>query len=66
MTFAEYAREWVDRHHVRDSTRTDYRRDLERWVIPFFGEKRKLSDVTPRLVAQLVGHLARRRGPAAS
>jgi hypothetical protein len=62
LTFAEYAREWVERHPVRDSTRTDYRRDLEAWVIPFLGEKRKLADVTPRAVHQLVAHLCAAEG----
>ncbi len=35
----------------------DYRRHLDRWIIPFIGEKRKLADVTPLLVNQLVAHL---------
>jgi len=57
LTFAEYAREWVERHPARDSTRSDYRRQLERWLIPFIGEKAKLSDVSPLLVNRLAAHL---------
>lgn len=57
LTFAEYARDWVTRHAVRDSTRSDYTTHLERWLIPFIGEKRKLADVSPLLVNQLVAHL---------
>lgn len=57
LTFAEYAREWVERHPVRESTREDYRRHLDGWLIPFVGEKRKLADVSPLLVNQLVAHL---------
>jgi hypothetical protein len=47
LTFGEYAREWVERHPARDSTRADYRRQLERWLIPFIGDKTKLADVSP-------------------
>jgi hypothetical protein len=50
LTFAEYARDWITRHPVRDSTRSDYKAHLEGWLIPFIGEKRKLADVSPLLV----------------
>jgi len=40
LTFAEYAREWIERHPARDSTRADYRRQLERWIIPFIASGR--------------------------
>ena len=46
---------------MRASTREDYRKHLERWLIPFIGEKRKLADVSPLLVNQLVAHLRRQR-----
>jgi integrase len=62
LTFAEYAREWVERHHARESTREDYRRHLEQRIIPFIGERRKLADVTPLLCNQLVAHLKRVEG----
>lgn len=57
LVFADYALDWIDRHPCRESTRHDYRTCLERWIIPFVGEKRKLADVSPLLVNQLVGHL---------
>ncbi len=56
LLFDEYAGEWVERHPARDSTRHGYRRHLDRWIIPFVGEKRKLADITPLLVNQLVAH----------
>jgi len=57
VTFAEYARGWIERHQgsgrgFRESTRAEYRRDLERYVIPFLGAKRltalRSSDQTSR------------------
>mgnify|MGYP001209098173 CR=1 FL=1 len=44
-TLAEYARRWIDAYQgsgsgFRERTRDDYRRDLERYVIPFLGAKR--------------------------
>lgn len=59
---ADYAREWVDRYQgrgrrgFRENTRDDYRRDLERYVIPRLGTLR-LEQVTPRHIAELVGWL---------
>src|SRR4051794_38538630 len=41
VPLGEYAREWVERYQgkgrrgFREQTRADYRRDLERYVIPF-------------------------------
>lgn len=67
LTFAEYARDWLARHPSRESTRSDYGRHLERWIIPFLGERRKLADVSPLLVNRLAAHLraaeAHRKGP---
>ena len=68
LTFREYAAEWVESYTgrgsggFRESTREDYRRDLERWVFPFWGDRLRLSDLTPRHVAQLVAHLAKQKG----
>jgi integrase len=62
LTFAAYAREWVERHPARDTTRSDYRRHLERWLVPFIGESTKLADVSPLLVNRLVGHLRAAEG----
>jgi integrase len=64
VRFAAYAREWVDRYQgrgsgFREDTRDDYRRDLERYAIPYLDArlKRTLSQVTPRDVANFVGWL---------
>jgi integrase len=62
LTFAEYGRDWVKRHPARGSTADDYSRHLERWLIPFIGEKRRLADVSPLLVNQLVAHLRSAKG----
>jgi integrase len=45
QTFAEYARAWIPAYMgkgrgFRDRTRRDYKRDLERYAIPFLGSKR--------------------------
>lgn len=61
----EYALEWVERYQgrgrrgFRESTREDYRRDLRRYVLPYFDEKlrRRVEQVTPRDVAGFVGWL---------
>ena len=64
VRFAEYACEWVERYQgrgrgFRESTRDDYRRDLERYAIPYLHGtlRRTLSQVTPRDVANFVGWL---------
>jgi integrase len=68
LTFREYAEEWIESYTgrgssgFRESTREDYRRDLGRWVLPFFGDQVKLTEITPRDVAQLVAHLAKQEG----
>jgi integrase len=62
LAFAQYALEWIDRHPARNSTRDDYRNHLERWIVPFIGEKRKLADVSPLLVNQLAAHLRGAQG----
>ena len=45
QTFAEYAPKWIETYQgkgrgFRERTRDDYRRDLERYVIPFLGNRR--------------------------
>ena len=45
QTVAAYAREWIDGYQgkgggLRERTRRDYSRDLERYVVPFLGTKR--------------------------
>lgn len=61
----EYAVEWVERYQgrgrrgFRESTREDYRRDLRRYVLPYFDGKlrRRVEQVTPRDVAGFVAWL---------
>jgi integrase len=61
----EYALEWVERYQgrgrrgFRESTRDEYRRDLTRYVLPYFDGKlrRRIEQVTPRDVAGFVGWL---------
>lgn len=61
----EYALEWMERYQgrgrrgFRESTRDDYRRDLHRYVLPYFDEKlrRRVEQVTPRDVAGFVAWL---------
>src|SRR5215210_5853500 len=68
LTFREYAEEWVDSYTgrgsngFRESTREGYRHDLEQWVFPYWGDHLRLSEITPRDVAQLVSHLTRQTG----
>jgi integrase len=64
VRFAIYFREWVDRYQgrgsgFREATRDDYRRDGERYLIPFLDARlnRTVSQVTPRDVANLIGWL---------
>jgi integrase len=64
VTFAEFAREWVERYQgrgrgFRESTRDDYRRLLNTYAIPYFDGRlrRKLSAVQPRDIANFVGWL---------
>lgn len=61
LRFAEYGREWIDRYQgrgrgFRESTREEYRRDLER-AIKFLGERRRLAEIAPRDIANLVAWL---------
>lgn len=62
ITLHEYALEWVERYQggrrgIRESTRDDYRRILAQYVQVHFSAKLKLTELTPRHVAQYVGWL---------
>ena len=68
QTVAVYAREWIEVYQgkgggFRERTRRDYRRDLERYVVPFLGAKRltalRRQDVSA-FVAWLVDDAAQR------
>lgn len=65
LPFGEYALDWIDRYPgrgqrgFREQTRRDYRRDLERYAVPFFdGQVRKgIAQIGPRDVARFIGWL---------
>ncbi len=65
LPFAAYALEWVERYQgrgrrgFREDTRDDYRRDLKRYAVPYFGDKlgRTVSAITPRDVANWIAWL---------
>lgn len=67
ITVAEYAAEWIETYQGRTSrgfrptTRHEYRRDLDREIVPYFG-RRKLSEIEPRDVKAFAAHLATKRG----
>jgi integrase len=60
--FADYARRWLDTYRGRtarglsERTRGTYRRDMERWAIPYFRDSR-LEEVEPPDVRAFVVHL---------
>ncbi len=65
VKFAVYAREWIERYHgtgsrgFREETRDEYRRDLERYAVPYFDERlgRTVAQISPRDVAAWIGWL---------
>jgi integrase len=69
-TVAEYAAEWIATYQgrtswgFRETTRQEYRRDLEREILPYFG-RRKLTEIEPRDVKAFAAHLATKRGLSA-
>lgn len=68
-SFAEYALEWVERYQgrgrgFRESTRDNYRSDLARYAVPYFGPTKRLAQVTPRDIANFVAWLCDERAQA--
>jgi len=62
LTLHEYALEWIARYQggrrgIRESTRDDYRRILRQYVLVHFPAGLRLTDLTPRHVAQYIGWL---------
>jgi integrase len=63
VTFAEYAPEWIDSYTgrtsrgIRPETLADYRSDLARIAVPFFG-RMQLSAIEPRDIKRLAAQLA--------
>jgi integrase len=64
VTLRAYLAEWIDsyrgngRRGFRDNTREEYRRLLDGYAHRFFGERLRLTDVTPRHLSQFVAWLA--------
>jgi integrase len=64
--FADYGRQWIERYPgngrrgFTEDTRKDYRRDLERYAIPFLGRLR-LEQITPRHIAEYIAWLCDER-----
>jgi integrase len=58
----DYAPDWIDRYHgtgrrgFTEETRREYRRDLQRYIIPDLG-KYKLGEITPEHVAKFIAWL---------
>jgi integrase len=69
VTLREYAEAWIERYlgrgrgGFREGTRDEYRRQLDTYVIPYFGDA-KLTEVTPSKVAAFIGHLCEQTKPA--
>lgn len=65
VRFADYARHWITsypgrtRRGFRETTREEYRRDLEREAIPFFG-RMKLTEIEPQDVKRYTAELGQR------
>jgi integrase len=63
VTLSEYALDWVERYQgrgrrgFRESTRADYKRIIEQYVMKHFGTRIKLSEVTPLKVAGYIAWL---------
>jgi integrase len=70
VTFHAYAREWVEtyrgraRRGFRESTREDYRRLLDGYALRFFSDRIRVSQVTPRHIAQFINWLCEQTTPA--
>ena len=70
-TFGAYALDWIASYQGRTSrgldegTRADYRRDLERYAIPYFDKirRRKLGEIQPRDVRAFITWLGAQRTP---
>jgi len=63
VRFDEYAPEWIRTYSgrtasgLKESTRDDYRRALERHAIPFFN-RRALTEIEPRDIKLFAAHIA--------
>jgi len=63
VTLRAYAEDWIERYlgrrkgGFRDATRDEYRRQLQQYVYPFFGDKITLREIRPKRVSQFVAWL---------
>ena len=63
VTFRAYAEDWIERYlgrrkgGFRDATRDEYRRQLQQYIYPFFGDKITLREIRPKRVSQFVAWL---------
>jgi integrase len=63
ITLHEYAPQWVERYQgrgrrgFRENTRDEYRRVLNHYVLAYFPERTRLTEITPSRVATFVGWL---------
>ncbi len=70
ITFRAYATEWIERYvgrrkgGFREATRDEYRRQLEQYVYPHFGDRVRLTEITPKKVSAFVGWLSKETKPA--
>jgi integrase len=70
ITLRAYATEWIGRYvgrrkgGFREATRDEYRRQLEQYVYPHFGDRVRLTEITPKKVAAFVGWLSTQTKPA--
>jgi len=66
VTLHEYAREWIERYQgtgrrgFREETREGYRWNLERFALSYFPPGLKLTELSPRMVADFIGWLTRK------
>jgi integrase len=68
-SFAAYSMEWVERYQgrgrgFRESTRDNYRSDLTRYAVPWFGPSKRLAQISPRDIANFVAWLCDERAQA--
>ena len=70
MTLHEYAREWIGRyqgngqHAIRESTRAEYKRQLEQYALAYFPKRLRMTELTPRKASEFAQWLRTQTRPA--
>ena len=65
LTLHEYAREWIGRYQgtgrrgFREETRAEYAALLEKYALTYLKEGTRLTELTPRMVADFIGWLVK-------